>query len=59
MSANFAYLNTRDFEFIAQEWLPTEQVFAYKEFVDYYSKDDVKSIRTLPEDGQRGYRTHQ
>jgi len=44
MSANFAYLNTRDFEFIAQEWLPTEQVFAYKEFVDYYSKDDVKSI---------------
>ena len=44
MSANFAYLNTRDFEFIAQEWLPTEQVFAYKEFVDYYSKDDEKSI---------------
>lgn len=44
MSANFAYLNTRDFEFIAQEWLPTEQVFAYQDFVDYYSKDDVKSI---------------
>ena len=44
MASNFAYLNTRDFEFIAQEWLPTEQVFAYKEFVDYYSKDDVKSI---------------
>ena len=44
MASNFAYLNTRDFEFIAQEWLPTEQVFAYKEFADYYSKDDVKSI---------------
>ena len=44
MSANFAYLNTRDFEFIIQEWLPTEIVFGYKEFVDYYSKDEVKSV---------------
>lgn len=44
MASNFAYLNTRDFEFIAQEWLPTEQVFSYKEFVDYYSKDEVKSV---------------
>ncbi|MFY9323186.1 MAG: acyl-CoA dehydrogenase [Syntrophomonadaceae bacterium] len=44
MSANFAYLNTRDFEFIAQEWLPTEQVLAYEEFRDYYSKEDVRSI---------------
>ncbi|HZK43761.1 MAG TPA: acyl-CoA dehydrogenase [Syntrophomonadaceae bacterium] len=44
MASNFAYLNTRDFEFIIQEWLPTEEVFAYKEFVDYYSKDDVRSI---------------
>lgn len=44
MSANFAYLNTRDFEFIAQEWLPTEQVFSYQEFVDYYSKEEVKSV---------------
>ncbi len=44
MSANFAYLNTRDFEFIVQEWLPTEQVFAYKEYADYYSKDEVKSV---------------
>ncbi len=44
MSANFAYANTRDFEFILQEWLPTEQVFAYKEFCDYYSKEEVKSV---------------
>jgi alkylation response protein AidB-like acyl-CoA dehydrogenase len=44
MASNFAYLNTRDFEFIAQEWLPTEQVFAYEDFADYYSKDDVRSI---------------
>jgi alkylation response protein AidB-like acyl-CoA dehydrogenase len=44
MSANFAYLNTRDFEFIAQEWLPTETVFAYKEFADYYSKEEVRSV---------------
>lgn len=44
MASNFAYLNTRDLEFILQEWLPTEQVFGYKEFADYYSKDDVKSV---------------
>ncbi|WP_054693024.1 acyl-CoA dehydrogenase [Syntrophomonas palmitatica] len=44
MSANFAYANTRDFEFIAQEWLPTEQIFAYKEFCDYYSKEEVRSV---------------
>jgi len=44
MSANFAYLNTRDFEFIAQEWLPTETVFSYKEFADYYSKEEVRSV---------------
>ncbi|MDD4390443.1 MAG: acyl-CoA dehydrogenase [Eubacteriales bacterium] len=44
MSANFAYQNTRDFEFILQEWLPTEQVFSYPQFADYYSKDDVKSV---------------
>jgi len=44
MSSNFAYLNTRDFEFILQEWLPTEQIFNYPQFADYYSKDDVKSV---------------
>ncbi len=44
MSANFAYLNTRDLEFILQEWLPTEQIFNYPKFSDYYSKDDVKSV---------------
>ncbi len=44
MAANFAYLNTRDLEFILQEWLPTEEVFAYPKFADYYSKDDVKSV---------------
>ncbi|MGS0765719.1 acyl-CoA dehydrogenase [Syntrophomonas curvata] len=44
MSGNFAYLNTRDFEFIIQEWLPTEKIFAYPRFADYYSKEDVKSV---------------
>ncbi len=44
MSANFAYLNTRDLEFILQEWLPTEEIFNYPRFAEYYSKDDVKSI---------------
>lgn len=44
MSANFAYLNTRDFKFILQEWLPSEEIFAYPQFCDYYSKDDVDSI---------------
>jgi len=44
MGANFAYRNTRDFEFILQEWLPTEKVFSYDQFAGYYSKEDVKSI---------------
>ncbi len=44
MSANFAYQNTRDFKFILKEWLPTEQIFNYPRFKDYYSKEDVDSI---------------
>ncbi len=44
MSANFAYQNTRDFEFILQEWLPTEQIFNYPRFAAYYSKDEVKTF---------------
>jgi alkylation response protein AidB-like acyl-CoA dehydrogenase len=44
MAANFAYLNTRDLEFILQEWLPTEEIFSYPKFADYYSKEDVKSF---------------
>ena len=44
MAANFAYLNTRDLEFIIQEWLPSEKVFEYDQFKDYYSKDDVKAF---------------
>lgn len=44
MAGNFAYLNTRDFEFILQEWLPTEKIFNYPRFADYYSKDDVNSF---------------
>lgn len=44
MSANFAYLNTRDMKFILKEWLPTEEIFAYPQFRDYYSKEDVDSV---------------
>ncbi|MDO4540727.1 MAG: acyl-CoA dehydrogenase [Syntrophomonadaceae bacterium] len=44
MSANFAYLNTRELKFILQEWLPTEEIFAYPKFADYYSKEDVASV---------------
>ncbi|HAA08929.1 MAG TPA: acyl-CoA dehydrogenase, partial [Syntrophomonas sp.] len=44
MSANFAYLNTRDLKFIVKEWLPTERIFAYPRYADYYSKDDVDAI---------------
>lgn len=44
MSTVFAYKNIRDFEFILQEWLPTEEVFSYRQFRDYYSKDSVASI---------------
>lgn len=44
MAGNFAYLNTRDLEFIIQEWLPTEKVFNYDKYKEYYSKDDVKAF---------------
>ncbi|MDQ7092901.1 acyl-CoA dehydrogenase [Desulfosporosinus sp. PR] len=44
MASNFAINNIRDFEFIIQEWLPTEGVFNYPQFADYYSRDDVKSV---------------
>lgn len=44
MAANFAVNNIRDFEFIIQEWLPTEGVFNYPQFADYYSKDDIKAV---------------
>lgn len=44
MAANFAINNIRDFEFIIQEWLPSEGVFNYPQFADYYSRDDIKSV---------------
>jgi len=44
MASNFAVNSIRDFEFIIQEWLPTEEVFNYSQFADYYSKDDIKSV---------------
>ena len=44
MASNFAIKNIRDFEFIIQEWLPTEGVFNYPQFADYYSRDDIKSV---------------
>lgn len=43
MAFNWAY-NTRDFKFILKEWLPTERIFAYDKFKDYYSKDDIDMI---------------
>lgn len=44
MASNFAYKNTRDFEFILKEWLPTEQIFSYPRFSAYYSLEDISSI---------------
>ena len=44
MASKFAVNNIRDFEFIIQEWLPTEGVFNYPQFADYYSRDDIKSV---------------
>lgn len=44
MSANFAYLNARDLKFILKEWLPTEEIFAYPQYADYYSKEDVDAV---------------
>ncbi|SHG72565.1 Acyl-CoA dehydrogenase [Thermosyntropha lipolytica DSM 11003] len=44
MAANFAYGNLRDMKFIAKEWLPTEEIFSYERYKDYYSKEDVDSV---------------
>ncbi len=44
MSSNFAVNNIRDFEFIIQEWLPTDRIFNYPQFADYYSQDDIKPV---------------
>lgn len=44
MASNFAVNNIRDFEFIISEWLPTEGVFNYPQFADYYSRDDIKAV---------------
>lgn len=44
MASNFAINNIRDYEFIIGEWLPTEGVFNYPQFADYYSRDDIKAV---------------
>lgn len=44
MSANFAYKNIRDFQFLLKEWLPMAEVMDYPKFKDYYSVDDVDPI---------------
>lgn len=44
MASNFAINNIRDYEFIMGEWLPTEGVFNYPQFADYYSRDDIKAV---------------
>jgi len=31
-------------EFLLQEWLPAEEIFAYPKFSDYYSKEDIKAF---------------
>jgi len=40
VASNFAY-NTRDIKFILEEWLPTEEVFAYPKYKGYYAKEDL------------------
>jgi len=44
MGANFAYKNTRDLEFILQEWLPSEEIFNYEKFQGYYAKEEIGLI---------------
>lgn len=41
MSSSFAYANTRDLEFILQEWLPTETIFSAETFLGKISKEDI------------------
>lgn len=44
MGYNLAYLNTRDHEFILQEWLNVEQILAYPRFSKNFSMEDIKPI---------------
>jgi len=43
MSINYAY-KTRDIKFILKEWLPTDAIFAYEKYKDYYSVDDIDTF---------------
>jgi alkylation response protein AidB-like acyl-CoA dehydrogenase len=43
MAANYAY-NTRDLKFILKEWLPTEEIFAYDKYKEYYDAGDIDLI---------------
>ncbi|HWQ76332.1 MAG TPA: acyl-CoA dehydrogenase [Syntrophomonas sp.] len=43
MGANFAYKNTRDIEFILEEWLPIEDNFACEKYSGY-SKEEIKPL---------------
>ncbi len=43
MSSNYSY-KTRDLKFILKEWLPTDEVFAYEKYQDYYSVDDIDTL---------------
>ena len=44
MSANFAYKNTRDFQFLLKEWLPFAGILEYPQFKENYSVNDSESI---------------
>jgi hypothetical protein len=43
MSYKYSY-NTRDIKFILKEWLPSQEVFSYDRYKDYYSVDDLDMI---------------
>lgn len=43
MASNYAY-KTRDLKFILKEWLPTNEIFAYDLYKDYYSVDDLDPL---------------
>lgn len=43
MAANFAYKNTRDLEFILEEWLPIEDIFACEKY-SAYTKEEIKPL---------------
>lgn len=43
MTAKYSY-NLRDIRFVLNEWLPTEQIFSYPKYREFYSMGDIDGL---------------